>query len=183
MGLKKWFGKKEEEEEVYRDLTLETMEKGFMVDYDLKTWEVIGCSTYDYDGYLTREWELRSGEEVTYLERAEEDGKAEWTLVHRLDINDIEEAVVDTIRQREDPPEEVHFEGQTYTALESSPGIQQVDGEDEEHEFINWSYEGNEGRVLFLVQWGENEFLAYAGTYVEEYQFVDILPAPDGPED
>jgi hypothetical protein len=177
MGFKKWFGKKEEEEQVYRELTLDTMEKGGMVDFDLKTWQVANCSTYDYDGYLSREWELHSGDEVGYLERAEEDGKAEWTFSHRIKINDIDEDIADHIGQHEDPPEEIHYAGQTYTALESSPGIQRVDGEDEEHEFINWSYEGNEGSVLFIVQWGENEFVAYAGTYVEEYQFVDILPA------
>ncbi len=179
MGFKKWFGGKEGEEEVYRELTLATMEKGCMVDYDLKTWAVMGCSTYDYDGYMTREWELHAGAEVGYLERAEEDGQAEWTFAHRINVNDIDEDVVDTIHQREDPPEVIHYAGQSYTALESSPGIQRVDGEDGEREFISWSYEGNEGRVLFIVQWGENEFLAYNGTYVEEYQFVDILPAVD----
>jgi hypothetical protein len=30
--------------------------------------------------------------------------------------------------------------------------------------------------VLFISQWGPQDFTAYAGEYVEEYQFTDILP-------
>ena len=33
-----------------------------------------------------------------------------------------------------------------------------------------------DGRVLFVVQWGEQRFTAYEGEYVEEYSFTDILP-------
>ena len=86
MGFKKWFGKKEEEEESYGDYTLDRMQQGYMVDYDLNTWEVIGCNTYDYDGYLTREWELRCGEEVRLLEKGEEDGKVYLTLTRRISV-------------------------------------------------------------------------------------------------
>jgi hypothetical protein len=48
MAFKKWFGKKDEEEkEVFQDYILERMKVGFLVDYDLDTWEVVGYNTYD----------------------------------------------------------------------------------------------------------------------------------------
>ena len=103
MNLRKLFGRdddEKEEEEYYQDLTLERMKVGYMVDYDLKTWEVTGCNSYDYDGFISREWELKSGDEVRLLERSEEDGKAEWTLTRRIQVQRIEEPVVDAIVER-----------------------------------------------------------------------------------
>lgn len=178
MGFKKWFGKKEEEE-VYQDYTLDGMQQGYMVDYDLNTWEVIGCNTYDYDGYLTKEWELRCGEDVRFLERGKEDGKVSLTLTRRIQVNQIQEPVVDTVLAEEDPPEEVHFEGNLYAATESGAGLFREGGSGEGREFVNWSFEGEENRVLFISQWGERDFAAYAGEYVEEYQFTDILPGAE----
>jgi len=177
MGFKKWFGKEDEgREDVYQDYTLDTMKVGYLVDYDLKTWEVIGCNTYDYDGFLTTEWELRGGDEVRFLERGEEDGKAEWTLTRRIQISQIEEAIIDAVLADDDPPEEIHFEGRLYAAVESGAGLFREGGEGEGREFVSWSYEAEEDRVLFVTQWGERDFAAYEGQYVEEYQFIDILP-------
>jgi hypothetical protein len=174
--IKKWFGKDEENGEVYREYTLDTMRQGYLVDYDLKTWEVTGFNTYDYEGYTTREWELRCGGELRFLERAEEDGQVEWTLTRRIQINQIEEKVIDIILEHDDPPEDIHFEGRSYAAVESSAGLMRRGGEGEGREFVSWSYEAGEDRVLFIVQWGERDFVAYEGAYAEDYQFTDILP-------
>lgn len=176
MNLRNWFGKKDDDEEVFRDYTLETMKVGYMVDYDLNTWEVIGCNTYDYDGYLTAEWELRCGDDVRFLERSEEDGKVYWTLTRRIGINQIQEKVAEEIAREEDPPEEIHFGGDPFTAVESSGGIFREGDSEEGREFVVWEYEGGENRVLYISQWGEQDFSAYEGEYVEEYQFTDILP-------
>ena len=176
MNIRNWFGKKDDEGEGFRDYTLETMKVGYMVDYDLKTWEVTGCSTYDYDGYLTAEWELTCGDDVRFLERSEEDGKTYWTLTRRIGINQIKERVVDVITREEDPPEEIHFEGELYTAVSSSAGVCREGESREGREFVVWEYEGGENRVLYISQWGERDFTAYEGEYVEGYQFTDILP-------
>ena len=174
MGFKKWWGK--EDDEVYLEYTLGSMRKGYLVDFDLKTWQVIGYNTYDYDGFVTREWELRCADDVRFLEAVEEDGKVEWTWTLRIGIEQIEEDVVGAIIETDDPPQEVRFEGRLYEAVESSAGLQRKDGEGEGREFVNWSYESKEGRVLFMSQWGERDFAAYEGISVEEYQFTDILP-------
>lgn len=177
MKGRKWFGKGKENGEYIREVTLSTMELGCLVDYDLQTWEVTGISTYDFDGFLTREWELSNGTEVRFLERVEEDGKVEWTLTRKIQINQIEENIIDIIVEFDDPPEEIHYQERLYKAVESSAGILRDADEDEGgREFVNWSYEEDGDRVLFITQWGERDFMACEGTYVEEYQFTDILP-------
>ena len=181
MALRKWFGgRQSEDEQAYEEYSLGTMKVGFLVDYDLKTWQVTGYGTYDYDGYVTEEWELRADEEVNFLERAVEDGQAHWTLTRAIGIDEIEGDIAAAIIAAGDPPEVVHFAGDEYVGSTSEAGLYRKDGTDAEREFVNWSFEGEEGKVLFISQWGERDFAAYAGLEVEEYQFTDILPVEEG---
>ncbi len=182
--VRKWFGGSDPEDDHagLADLRLDSMGPGDLVDYDLKTWEVTGRSVYDYDGFPAREWQLTCGEEVRFLERSEEDGRVGWTLTRSIAIGDIDEDVTAAIAADEDPPGTLHFEGRRYAASESTAGVQwdlAGDGSKDEgsaREFVNWSYEAEDGRVLFVVQWGEQRFSAYEGENVEEYSFTDILP-------
>ena len=189
VNFRKWLGKKESEDTSYQDLTLELMTAGFLVDYDLETWEVIGVNVYDYDGFQTQEWELRCKNEMRFLERAEDDGQIEWTLTRRVPLGEVEGDVAGVILDGGDPPEVVTYMDRAYNAVESSTGIrrpfddgggeEEVGDDDEGGEFVSWSYEGEDRRVLYVLQRGEREFVAYEGEYVEEYQFTEILPAPE----
>ena len=184
---KKWFGGKDSDEDVdgLADMRLDSMRMGDLVDYDLKTWEVTARCVYDYDGFPTQEWQLTAGDDVRFLEREEEDGKVGWTLTRSIGLGDIQEDVTTALRADSDPPEAIHFESRQYEAVESNAGVQRdidADGstsEGEGREFVNWSFETQDGRLLFLVQWSEQRFSAYEGEYVEEYSFTDILPGGD----
>ena len=179
MSVKKWFGRDKENGDAYEEYALSTMKPGYMVDHDLKTWTVSGFQTYDFDGYVTREWELSHGQEVRFLERSEDDGRIEWTFTRRIEINQIEEPLIDHVLENDDPPQTVTYQGKRYDAVETNAGLMREGGEGEGVEFVNWSYEGAEDRVLFITQWGERDFVAYEGSYAEEYQFTDILPGPE----
>ncbi len=181
MGLRKWLGgRPNEDQPTYQEYSLSTMKVGFLVDYDLKTWQVIGRASYDYEGYTTEEWELQADDQVRFLERAVEDGKAYWTLTRAIGIDAIEGDIAAAIIAAGDPPETVRFAGDEYVGNTSDAGLYRKDGSDAEREFVSWSFAGAEGRVLFVSQWGERDFAAYAGLEVEEYQFTDILPVAEG---
>jgi len=110
--IRKWFGGGDEEDEPPRtDYALEDLQVGYLVDFDLKTWEVIGYNVYDYDGFETREWELRCGEEVRFLELAVDDGQAEWVLTRKIGLRQLEPEVAAAIIDSGDPPEEVRLAG------------------------------------------------------------------------
>ena len=175
MNWGRFFGRREAEEP-YHELTLADLQLGYLVDYDLRTWEVTGRNTYDYDGDLSEEWQLQSGDEVRFLERSVEDGQTLWTLTRRIDLTAIQEPVAAEITRNEDPPEEIHYQGERFTGVESSSGLFREGGDGPGREFIVWTFEGGTDGVLFLTQWGENDYVAYAGEYVKEYQFTDILP-------
>jgi len=186
ISLKKWFGKSDDDGAVYEELTLERMEVGYLVDYDLITWEVVGRNSYDYDGFATREWELKNGNEVRFLELAVDEGHQEWTLTAVVSLGDIGGDVLASFDQEDEPPETLTMGECTYSGVESDAGVQrreQGSGDPSadatgarEREFVSWSYESDDDRLLYLVRWGERDVSAYEGQRVEAYQFTDILP-------
>jgi len=176
--LRRWLGGGEEDPppaEGYQELTLERLQVGHLVDYDLKTWEVIAYNTLDYDGFVTDEWVLRSEGEVRYLGRAGEDGVSTWTLAWKVGLGEIQEDVAASIAAAEDPPEAIHYQGKAYGGVGASAGLKREGGHGREREFVEWGYESEDGGLLFVSQWGERDFAARSGVLVQEYQFTNIL--------
>ena len=76
MGWKDFFCKKEQAPppDPLRDLRLETLKVGYLVDYDLKTWKVEAYNVYDWGGgEKSYEWQLKSHDDAIYLERETDD--------------------------------------------------------------------------------------------------------------
>jgi hypothetical protein len=176
---KKLFGGKEEEPTIdpLADLVLDKMAPGFLVDHDGRTFEVAAKHYHDTgDGFRTDEWELRSEGEMLYLNRVEADG-AYWTLTRKVPLGMIDDRLKKHIQQHGDPPESIDFEGVTYL-MQSYGGAQFYrNGRGPAQPFLYWDYEDDQReRVLTVEQWGDIEFHAYLGHYVEDYQFTNILP-------
>ena len=162
-------------------LKLSDLRPGDYVDYDLKTWKVEAVHRYDFgDGDVVNEWELVSGRERRYLEREEEDGES-WSLSRKIPLAALDGAVREHILQHDDPPEKVTYKGTTYY-LDSSAGGHffpnvYAQTAEPQRELIHWDLiDEDDENFLAIEQWGEDEFEAAAGTYVEEYQFTNILP-------
>jgi hypothetical protein len=171
------FGKKSKEEiDPLHDLTLSALKVGYMLDYDLKTWEVRSYHTYNFDGDLVEEWELDSGDDQCYLERAKDD-KVEWAMTRKLPFSDLGEGIPEHIRQHEDPPKEVIYQDTRFSLEEGGAGYYYRDAKGTGEEMIYWDYIDASGeRSLSIEQWGEDEFEASVGHSVQEYQFTNILP-------
>ncbi|MFC1824604.1 DUF4178 domain-containing protein [Thermodesulfobacteriota bacterium] len=183
MGLKDFFKKnKKSELDPLRELTLARLKVGYLVDYDLKSWEVTACNRYDWgDGDISREWQLKSAEEVVYLEK-ESDDDEEWSLNRKIAFGRLGSEIKARILEKGDPPDEVLFEGSTYYKEETAGGLFYKNGQDSGQEMLRWSYEDEEGEVyLGIEQWGEQDFDATIGKPVEEYQFTNILPGGNTP--
>ena len=169
--------KKKDEFDPIKDLTLSKLCVGYLVDYDLKTWRVTEYNHYDFgEGYETDEWELISGRERWYLERSEDDN-VEWTFSQKIPIGAVEGNIRHYIMQNDDPPERVICQERHYIMDESGTGLMYENNEPPPKEFIYWDYiDEKDEHFLTIEQWGETEFEAAIGYYVEEYQFTNILP-------
>ena len=102
------FKKKQEEESLdpLSDLSLSRLKPGYVLDYDLKTWQVTAHNRYDYDGDWADEWELTCAAGVLYLER-EVDDEETWAVYRKIDLDEIQEDVRAAIMEDDDPPNHV----------------------------------------------------------------------------
>jgi len=171
--------KKESALDPLRDLTLSNLKVGYLVDYDLNTWEVTAHNRYDWgDGHFTDEWEIKSATETLYLER-EEDDEIEWVLSKKTSIGALGPGIRAQLPEfaNDSPPAEISYQGKRYFLASEGAGLFLKDGKEPGIEFLCWDYvDEAEEEVITIEQWGEQEFEASIGRYVEEYQFSNILP-------
>lgn len=172
-----WFNKKKKEEPDI-DITLSKIKVGYIVDYDLNTWEITEYNKYDWgNGIFSYEWELKSGNDVCYLECENDEDEDEWILVKKIPFRSLFPELGKYIQQNEDPPEGLTYEGVKYCLDERGGGYFCRGGGDQGAEFLYWDYvDKSEELILTIEQWSEERFEAVAGKYVEEYQFSNILP-------
>lgn len=179
MGWTDFFKKKKKTDTIdpLSDLTLDNLRVGSFVDRDMKTWEVTACNHYDWgDGDMTREWQLKSGDETVYLEQ-ETDDETFWSLNRKIAFNRLGPDVRNHLLEHENPPDEIELDGTRYYLENSSGGRFFKDGAGAGRELIKWEYEDDSGKkYLSIEQWGEDNFEASTGHEVEEYQFTNILP-------
>jgi len=159
------------------DLSLDKIKTGYMVDYDLKTWEVEACNHYEWgEGDVSYEWQLRSIDEAVFLEK-ESDDEDQWSLNRSIQFGRLGEAVKNQLLETGDAPAEIVFEGTTYYQEETAGGHFFKNGKGPGKEMLSWAYEDESGgKYLTIEQWGETDFQASVGIQVEPYQFTNILP-------
>lgn len=176
MGFFDKLKKKKEEPDV--DITLSKLKVGYILDYDLKTWEVTEHNKYDWgDDVYSYEWELKSGDDVFYLERDDEEDEVEWMLMQKVSLKSIDSGLSKYIRENEDPPDEINYNGTIYSLDDSGGGYFCRGGGKEGAEFLFWDFlDKPEELILTIEQWSEERFEAAVGKYVEEYEFTNILP-------
>ena len=180
MGFFDRFRKKDEDPGIdpLQDLVLEKLKVGYLVDYDLKTWTVTEHNRYQYnDGRSAQEWELTAGREKRYLELAE-GSEGGWSLAQMVPFGALGSGTVrDHIQEHEDPPDRLVYKDTAYF-MEGSVGGYLVPGRGGgRQEVILWEYvDEEEESFLSIMQWSETEFTAACGTFVEDYEFTNILP-------
>ena len=108
MGWKDLFKKdKDTGPDPVTGLTLGKMKAGYVVDYDLKSWEVTAYNSYDWgDGDLSHEWQLKNSDQVLYLE-LESDDEDDWSLNRKLPFHKLGAGIKEYIMENGDPPDEL----------------------------------------------------------------------------
>ena len=178
MGLTdRLFGKKKVDEapDPLADLVLEKLKVGYLVDYDLQTWQVTGYCRYTFSGKddSVEEWELSAAGEQRYLEWA--DGG--WSLSRKISIGAIDGDIRRHILDHDDPPSRIVFKGTAYHLDVSYAGRMFPDGKGSGADVIRWEFlDEDEMTFVGIEQLSETELSAAAGFVVEDYQFDHILP-------
>lgn len=182
MGLFDFLKKKTEKTFTPVSLTVENMQKGWVLEYDMKNWVVSEVYEYDWgNNNFSVEYKIDSGNE-TYFLSVEKDDHTILSLTRKVKIRAIDENLPDHIKQNETPPKKLVYNGVTYFMETERPGyfrnVANESNGDEWEEFIAWEYEDETGqKVLTIEQWGEHDFDAAAGVIIPEHQISNILPS------
>ena len=178
MGLMdRVFGRKQADREPdpLADLVLEKLKVGYLVDYDLQTWQVTAYCRYTFSGKdrSVEEWELTAGGEGRFLELA--DGG--WSLSRTISIGAIDGDIRRHVLDHDDPPARIVFEGTEYHLDACYGGHMFPDGKGGGEQLIRWEFlDAAEKNFVGIEQRSETEFAAAAGFVVEEYEFTHLLP-------
>jgi hypothetical protein len=182
MSLGDFFKKKADKDQFdpIKDLILSKLKIGYLVDYDLKTWEVSGYNIYDWDNEFTEEWILKSPDakdNIIYLVMEKTDSQVIWLVSRKVLLSNLDHSIIDMIKRDQDPSTEIDYKTKKFFLSQTSAGYFLKDGHGEGDELIRWDYEDEqEENFITIKQWGEDEFELYEGHFVKEYEFTNILP-------
>lgn len=181
MGLFDFLKKKEEEPKYdITNLSILDLDQGFILDYDMKSWQVKEVGEYDWgSNNFSREYKLDSGDDVVYLS-VENDGELELSISRNIKMHKLGENIIDETIKNEKPPSKIVYHDKTYYLDEDCAGFYNdvTKGGDDWEELINWEYyDDDEENILSITQWGEREFDASVGKIIKEFEISNIIPA------
>lgn len=87
------------------DLTLKGLRPGYLVDYEMETWEVVAHETYNQAGWPADVWTLENGADRLYLEHDYDEGDV-FRLFEPADITEVQidgEPFLSAVRGRAAP--------------------------------------------------------------------------------
>ena len=162
------------------NMSVEDLRKGFVIDYDLKSWEV--QEEYEYDwghNNFSYEYKLACADDMLflYVERDDED-ELFVAALRKIKFSMLDEEVEDKILDKGKPPREVEHKGIVYYREEESSGYyKNVTNKGESQPFMSWTYfDEGESKILSIEQWGDEEFAAAAGVVMDAGEITNILP-------
>jgi hypothetical protein len=175
-----FFKKSKEEEDNFdpTSITLKDLKKGFLVDYQGKSYEVTKEFEYDYgDNYFTVEFKLESATDSFHLS-VDTNEEMELSISNQIEKRLISKRVFESLRADDsDPPDEFTVEGEIFYFEEEEAGFfHEIGKNDSEDEFISYIYESESGEFIEITLFSSMEIEVFRGKSAKESDFSQILP-------
>lgn len=177
--FKKLFGAKKTSEGVVNDAQIEysvaDIKKGFILDYDLRSWEVKDVAVYTWDnGVKEYEYHIFDGRQNLFLGYAPSDNTVNifWEAV----MDKVWPQARENIRKEKDlTAMEFEYEGKKYHF--AGEGVAMIKNSTEKFEMQNWLFESSDGENIISFNKYEDKTLGvYVGKWLEFHQISNILP-------
>ncbi|MFY0626042.1 MAG: DUF4178 domain-containing protein [Reichenbachiella sp.] len=179
MGLLDIFKKKEEPTYDVTNLTVEDLKMGFILEYDLNTWEVKEEYEYDWGNHnFSKEYLINNGSESLFLS-VENKGDVFLTATKKIKIRELGSDIIDRTVADKTPPKEIKYNDVNYYLHSDVAGFCNDLSKKKEdwEELMAWEYyDDDEELVIGITQWGEREFDAVAGKVVKAFEVSNIIP-------
>lgn len=160
-------------------ITLDNLQVGYLLDYGLKTWQVVNQIQYDWnDGTSEREYKLLSENEVLYLSLWREGALLECRIGRAINVYAID-TQLDIIIQREGTPpsflryadfalyREKRYAGYAFNQAQGNKAVK----------IVAWDYMDKTHTYHLRIACNEYQnFFALFSKRVSEIEFSEILP-------
>jgi len=155
----------------FKDLNI-----GFIVDYDLKTYQVKGGGECDLEGNIFRRFKLSDGKEEVDIFY---DARGKVYRVGEFNIKTLGE-VDDEILDKGNPPDEIEYKDRKYFLDKKydGQGRDLASNSHDWHRMIGWFYDSEDMKdILFIGQKGLKDLVSFTLHEISELDFTNILPA------
>ncbi len=161
------------------NLSIENLKEGYMVDYNLKTWQVTTRRQFDWaSGISAREFKLVSDMESIWVYLFKEGNHTTITVSKPLNIYAIDAELETEILHTKRPYNIIHYqssqffrenalEGYLFNLTTRSLGIKVNAWEYYDQDRLNY---------MRIEQQDQRNFRAVVGKLASEFEFTDILP-------
>lgn len=156
------------------DFEVKDLKKGFILDYDLKSWEVQDVAVYEWDnGVKDYEYTIFDGKEKQFLNYESASGNI--SVYWKSQINEIWGDFRAMIRKGEDITNETFTVGgsEFYFAGE---GAARVKSMTETFHMTNWLFQSDDNRYISFNKYEDGFLEAYEGIGLSPHAVSNILP-------
>lgn len=168
------FGKKKQEEEIKINRTVHDLQVGYILDYNLESWEVLASYTYKYKGHVAKEYKIRSGSETQFLNVSDSNSLL-LSVSKEANINNVHPSLRASILN-EQPLARIEWQGEVYTLKEAAKGQFTDDKLQDWAAFSSWEYVNAENsKFIYVSRWEDGSVECFVGNYVKEHQVSNIL--------
>ncbi|GAB4339557.1 MAG: hypothetical protein OHK0038_18730 [Flammeovirgaceae bacterium] len=159
--------------------SIESLQKGFMVDYDLKTWDIVHQNQFDWDnGAVDRLFKAVAGTDTRWIYIRHESGFMNIYVTIPISVFAIDENLEKQILETGKPSNILKFKEVIYYRENMKEGYWfDISNQSGGTQSVLWEYFDSERNfILRIEQIGKNQILASVGKVASPYQFTDILP-------
>lgn len=177
--LKKFVDKiRGKKEELPEEKTLINLTPGCFLDYFMQSWQVKECYEYDWgNNFFTQEYMIDNGSEKKYL-HVEEEGELKLSISEEVSIMSVDKELKAEIISTDKPPKKIHYKDKYFYMSGENQGYFRDKSENDWSEFVSWEFcDEDEKEFVSVMRWGETDFTASFGQFVNEYEFSNFIPS------
>lgn len=168
------FKKKEDETPININQTVHDLKKGYILDYNMESWEVLAAYTYKYKGHSSKEYKLRSSSETRFLNVSDSNSLL-LSLSKEANINNVSPSLRSSVAQGQ-PLTRFQWNEETFNLKESSQGQWTDDALQDWASFSSWEYVNRDNtKFVYVSKWEDNSIECYVGDYLKEHEISNIL--------
>ncbi|MFK7798635.1 MAG: DUF4178 domain-containing protein [Aureispira sp.] len=166
--------KEAEEEPIKIDRTVHDLDVGYILDYNMESWEVLASYTYRYKGHVAKEYKIRSSGTTHFLNVSDSNSLL-LSISTEANINNVDATLRSSVLS-DQPIVRLTWQNENYTLKESAQGQFTDDRLQDWASFSSWEYVNvDNSKFVYVSRWEDGSVECFVGDYLKEYHISNIL--------